>query len=709
MKKILTLLLTLALLLTLSACGGKQEEAAQTEAAAVPGVDAESGRWIGLGGCFRLEPCEEESEAQSVFTFGGREYCFHDDWDGRRITRGDETIYETANIVDGLRAAETGIWICEELRDGGDWYARFVLIDGDGGVQDSLDVRLPSDSYPRSFSTQEGLLLLNCSDALRVYSREGELQAEIPHAEWAGQLLNGGDGVLYYVEEGEQAGGSVSTIDVSDGAFRQLFRYERGTLCKGDGMSPFLLILDRGIDHLQADGSTEPLVIWDECGLGVSGLMNVKARPDGSYLLTGAASPMLLCPAEPSELKARTKLTLGVLLRDGTDFAMGSSNLIRSVSAFNARSTDCYVELQDLSEGGALTGEQARLKLNTRLIAGEGPDMLAFNSWSLSPFPFVRKGLLRDLDAEFLRDDPDIASEDIVIAPMLQNDLGGLYLLGEYFYVETRYGLQERFGKVWGWDYDTYRAIDRETPQGGMVMYNLTREYFLHESASRFLRSAIDWQSGSCDFDNEEFVRLLEACRDMRETPEDPNNMVFGSSAQLMDGGYIVTALTMINSPESYARLQREMGKPLSYIGFPTPDGSCGTDLSFGDAIGVLSGSAHPQACWQFLKYSLTHSKAELPVYRPLLEARLAEAQRDRSGEETGPFGQLLSTPMTDGEVQGFCELLGHIEHTTLCDMTALDIIKEEFAAVLAGNRSPQDAARLVQSRVSLYVSEQGG
>ena len=712
MKKILAGLLCVMTLAGLCGCGKSPVEPAEEKntALTVPGVDPESGAWIGQGGCYRLEPCEGD-ETQTGFTFDGKEYRVYDNWDGWRITCGDETIYETANMVSGVHAGETGIRICEELRDGDDWSARFVRIDGNGAVQDSLDVRLPAGSYPRSFSTQEGLLILNCSDALRVYDEQGTSLTAISHAEWAGQLLTGGDGVLYYVEEGEQGGGSVSTIDVDGSVFRQLFTYERGKLCRGDKTSPFLLILDTGIDRLQADGSASPLVIWEECGLSVSGLLNVKARQDGSYLLTGFADPLRMVPAQPSELKPRTKLTLGVLPMNTEgaqiDFAMANANLVREVSAFNAWSTDSFVQLEDLSEGGTLNAEQAKLKLNTRILAGECPDMLLFSNWSLSPFPFARKGLLRDLGEDFIADDPDIRTEDIVIAPMLQNDLGGLYLLGSRFSIETRYGLQERFGKVWGWDYDTYRRMDREAPQGSMVMYNLTRDYFLRESASRFLRGAIDWKSGKCDFDNDAFVKLLEACRDMRETPEDPNNMVFGSPAQLMEDGYILTALTMITSPESFARTQREMGKPLSYIGFPTPDGSCGTELSIGDAVGVLNSSEHPQACWQFLKYRLLHSESDLPVYRPLLEERVKEAQRDKSGETEDPFREQLATPMTDGEVRDFYALLGQIRHSTLYDRAVLDIILEEFPAVLAGDKSPREAAKLIQSRVSLYVAEQ--
>ena len=55
-----------------------------------------------------------------------------------------------------------------------------------------------------------------------------------------------------------------------------------------------------------------------------------------------------------------------------------------------------------------------------------------------------------------------------------------------------------------------------------------------------------------------------------------------------------------------------------------------------------------------------------------------------------------------------FYTLLEKVEHTSLRDETALSMIREEVAPFLAGERSAEDAARLIQSRISIYVSEQG-
>ena len=66
-----------------------------------------------------------------------------------------------------------------------------------------------------------------------------------------------------------------------------------------------------------------------------------------------------------------------------------------------------------------------------------------------------------------------------------------------------------------------------------------------------------------------------------------------------------------------------------------------------------------------------------------------------------------LRSPMTEEEIARFQELLRQVEHTELYDETAYAIIQEEVTVFLAGQRSAEETARIIQSRMSIYVSEQ--
>ena len=711
MKRIVSLLLLLALCLSLCACGSKTEEE-QTQQQ-VGAVDPSTGEWLGEGGCYRTELLELPEGVGVQFCREGQIYSMGSPSMGKTVVyRDGEELFRYEGMGYCLTDGGDGIWLQDEEREGGTSFARLTLFSYEGELQKQLRLELPPECFSTRMQAAGGRIYLNCNNSLRVYDAEGELICAIPHAEWQGSLLKGGDGEIYFCEERESgSGGTISAVDTDQGTIMELFVYDKGFVCCGDGESPFLQILPEGIYRMERGGETRPLVFWDECLLSVSGMQEAEALGDGRFLLGGSFSqPMLLVPAEPSDIKPKTMLTLAVLpTQDALDFEPDPTtyyaNIVRSITAFNAQSSDCYVKLLDLSEGGSLTAEQALQRLNTQILSGEVPDMLVLNG-SLSPFPFIRQGLLRDLRQD-LEADPDMSLEDIVLADAICNDCGGLYVMTDCFSMETRLGLQSRFGETWGWSLDDYFRINAETPDGHMVIYNLTQDYFLRMSMTRYLREAIDWENGTCDFDNPEFIRVLEACRDMRATPEDPENMIFG--VNLLGDGVEATDLVMIGDVTDLAKESRRVGQPVSVVGWPTPDGSCGSDFGFSYPIGVMKDGAHPELCWEFLKYCLLHAERGIPNYRPLMEKQIEEARHIDPDEERPMWYDGLRSPMTEEEIARFQELLRQVEHTELYDETAYAIIQEEVTAFLAGQRSAEETARIIQRRMSIYVSEQSG
>ena len=693
MRRILACLLVLAMLLC--GCGKTADgEKKTTESQTVPGVDAKNGAWTGRGGSYRLEKADYPKNCEFSFPYKGERCYVIQDWMECRIQLGDRELCRPEGMVGGADAGEDGIWYAVEGRmDDGSVQETMIRLSDEGVELERLVFPFPKDCFPRNFVVTEDGFCFNCSDRLRMVLRGGGLRWEIPHEEWTGKLLKGGDGRIYFIDERNTGGGSVSRVETGDGFLQPLFDYGAGFISRGDGDSPFFLMKPDGIDRMSETGETAPLVIWEECGLALSGLQTVEAQGDGSYILRGYSfEPQRMSPADPAELRPRVRVKLAVLGQYG--------ELPQAVAAFNARSTDSCVELVDLKEGG-LTDADALLRLNTQILAGEGPDMLAFRP-GLSPFPYLRKGILRDLEADLLADG-EIDPNKLLIAEPIRRDCGGLYLLSSGFSMETRLGLRETFGDAHGWSFAEYLTLARSTPSDRMVMYNLTRDYFLTESASRFLRRAIDWRNGSCDLDNPDFIGMLEAVRDVIETPEDPNNMVFGGN--LMADGYMATELVMLNEVSALARSIRRVGRPVSIIGFPTPDGSCGTDMSL-LSVGVLKSSAHPEACLAFLKDWLLHPGG-IPAYQPLYDEAVAEASQASPDTAEEAFSRKLDPPLTAEEARQLRELIEAVEHTTLVDETALGIVREEVGPFLAGQRSAEETAHLIQSRVSLYVSEQ--
>ena len=157
------------------------------------------------------------------------------------------------------------------------------------------------------------------------------------------------------------------------------------------------------------------------------------------------------------------------------------------------------------------------------------------------------------------------------------------------------------------------------------------------------MQRAIDWAGGVCDFDNEEFISLLECACSIRETPESQMTGVYMSPSQALREGLEYAVTLWIGNVSRIDEFEREVGERISLVGMPTPDGSCGSQLQLSRPVGVYAGSPHPGGCLEFLRFLLMSydmdygegSNSAMPVYRPYLDAQIERALAS-TGEISG-------------------------------------------------------------------------
>lgn len=195
------------------------------------------------------------------------------------------------------------------------------------------------------------------------------------------------------------------------------------------------------------------------------------------------------------------------------------------------------------------------------------------------------------------------------------------------------------------------------------------------------------------------FIEILKASKRIQDKPETEDNVLYGLGGALISNGKLITAVASGDFVYNLALCEHDAGEPLSYIGWPTGNGNCGTDLIISHPVGIVSKGNHIDGCWEFIKYMLKNadSKHALPMYMP----RLLEELEDAKSNEENPI------QMTDRQVERFLELLDHIENVAIYDDTVMSIIMTESEDLFAGYKSAEEIARVIQSKVSLYVEEQ--
>ena len=90
-------------------------------------------------------------------------------------------------------------------------------------------------------------------------------------------------------------------------------------------------------------------------------------------------------------------------------------------------------------------------------------------------------------------------------------------------------------------------------------------------------------------------------------------------------------------------------------------------------------------------------------MYLPELKKQLEAAQ------EPVTDGERRKVQMTAGQADEFLELLAHIENVAFYDETVMSIVTAESRSFFSGERTAAETAGIIQSKVSIYLSEQYG
>ena len=411
---------------------------------------------------------------------------------------------------------------------------------------------------------------------------------------------------------------------------------------------------------------------------------------------TEAAAPVV------DEKSGKIRLTLAGIRMDDTGWRA-------LADGFNAQSEQYVVELRDYSAGAAdmpaapdqLRQElaDAETRLNTELTAGNHPDMLAFD-W-LSPLPYIGKELLLDLDP--YAQAGGVLNKESVLCWDALHEYGGLYLMAQRFYVDTLSCTQEFYEAHRGWTIADYLEIEKALPEGRQMIYTMSPELFLTQMGGRYLSRALDLAHASCDFDNEDFIGILDAA--LRAGEYALSEETETSTAKQMESGRLMCCADWLDGPEKIAIDRNDGGARLAYIGWPTTDGSCGSTANLRGVIGALAQSPCPEGCWEFIQYTVTHGTDAVysgfgsPVYLPLVYEAAAEWNAD-------PL-LIPELQISQDDLDAYLNAVNAAPVMGFVDESVMEIIQMECAPMLQGESTPEETAARIQSRVSLYMAEQ--
>lgn len=616
----------------------------------------------------------------------------------------------------------------------------------------------------------QGNIYINLSTCIRVCDKSGNVLFTTPESngdnEWINGLIFTNSGVpAVYKYSYSDTGSSAKLVEIDLNAKGYGKEYELGssinTIYSGSGDYLCYSSSDTGIMGVRADNlQTESVLNLLNLGIDNSNMSSIAVNSDGSFVTVSnnysgitTTTLSIITPIDSSEVKEKKVLTLGCFYIDW--------NIRSQIAEFNKTNEDYTIYATSYSESNDTSDYTAALtKFNNEILAGNVPDILLISS-GMPYNSYASKGLFADL-YEFM-DKDDVYNRDAFMPNVLKamEKDGKLYEITPSFTVQTYAAKKSLVGDATSLTMDQANQILASMPEGATLTNDSQTM-----TASNFLSTAItfsnfvDYTNATCNFDSPEFKAILETAKKYPAEidydalyNDNPNYWMEQETAcrenrALLYSVYFNDFSTYTNTRDAY------FGEDISFVGFPGSGASnaTGSVISTGSEIAVSSKSKYKDGAWEFIKLVLDNAVGEqdsgnygvaitsdasvaeaadeavkritsqyygLPVVKSQLQALGQQATIPQTYTDTdGTVQQVDNTYyvgntevkvnlITQDEVNMLIDYFSTVDTIARYDESLTDIINEEANAYFKGTKSVDEAASLIQSRASIYLSEQ--
>lgn len=571
--------------------------------------------------------------------------------------------------------------------------------------------------------TDEGLLVAD-SAGLELYSKEdGSLLRTVIDDENAGSstpyvLRDGSVVIMAYGESGNQ---EFDTLNLDTGDLKTAYTFGADENVTGifPGTSYDLYLSeDDAVYGLNLDGS-DPVKVIDyvNSDMNITGINELVEVSGGSYVaalsdVDGNSEVDLLRPVDSATLAGRTTITLGCYYLD--------YNVREQVFAYNKSHDDVRIQILDYSQYDSDDDSAGLTRLNTDIASGSAPDIICLSS-SMPTSSYISKGIFEDLTSYF-EEDEEIGGKEYLtnVLDAFKTD-GKMYTIVPSFYAVSVVGKTGDIGD--GSDF-TIDKVNELVQQKGIDSANsfgtTTRDTILYEAIELCGSQFVDWDNSSCSFNSDDFVRLLEF---VNQFPAEIDDSAQEDTSADYRNGKALFYEDSIGTFDEYVYLRYGVyGEDITMAGFPSTQPSSAA-IAPSLQMAVSSSSDNKDVCWEFLReFYLDDYQNSITDYWPVsvsaLDALATAAQTpiyytDENGEQAEDHtvidigGEEIELPRaTSEETDRVISFLKGLESSVYYDGDVENIIVEESAAYFAGQKSAEDVADVIQSRVQIYINE---
>lgn len=290
---------------------------------------------------------------------------------------------------------------------------------------------------------------------------------------------------------------------------------------------------------------------------------------------------------------------------------------------------------------------------------------------------------------------------------------GKLYFIPKSFVLSSIVGKTSIVGEQMGWTLEEMKKCATEHPDA-FLFDALRKDEAMYYCMAFNQNGFIDWSKGECYFDTEEFKHLLEFVNLFpNEVDWENHSSDEGEWVRRLQNDEILLRQVSISSVEDIQLIEAQYGEGVTYIGFPCMDEGVGCMLNAGGRYGINTLSEHKEGAWAFLEYYLTMDM-EHDIYfwgfSTLQEKFQKQMEEATSGAqmnalETEGWEYTFHVP-GDKDIKQLNELIAVARPAVTTEDEIIRIIQEEAEPYFQGQKTVDEAAKIIQGRLQTYVSE---
>ncbi len=586
------------------------------------------------------------------------------------------------------------------------------------------------DYIQRLIGDSKGNLYMLLSQAtgsmmILALNEDGAVTGKVEHNDYINNLFCDDAGNAYITAWGTN-GMAIKKVDFASKSVGAEIELENkmnsGNLTfVSNGAGGFLVNDSNHLYECQLEtGKCEEILSWLDCDMYGNNISFFGVSEEGTIWTlsqtwegeTRTAELAFLNQTTADKLPKREMITYGSLWLD--------SDVQTAIIKFNKNNDKYKITVK---EYGRDDHEAGVIQLNTDLTGANCPDII--NLSNLNWEQLKNKGVLADL-YPYMEKDENFRIEDYQenILKLYEAD-EKLYGILPAFTIITLAGSEKNLQGIDRWNIPELIEFAEKYPDAKLL--NTTSGGILGSFISSNMEHFINWDTGECGFNNEEFIGALEFANTFDKELDYQSPDRIGTHEGLSTGKFILMD-QYISSINEIQVAEALFDGPVKFIGYPSDEKSGIVALPSGFSYGMSARSKVKDGAWEFISYVLSDEYQEeqasdrrwgIPVKKAYIDKLCEKAmEKEYTTDENGKqvevsnhtYGyddiEIQIHAATEAQVAQFKELIGSVGGLREDDMQMYNIISEETESFFAGQKSAKEVADIIQSRMQIYVNE---